>query len=70
MRSVPYDAGDYVVVTGHFSGRAKDTGIELFTRRPYMDAAWRQGGAIPGYTDTANWLYALYRIQVEHPAGV
>jgi uncharacterized protein len=65
------DAGDHVIVTGHFSGRAKDTGIELYAPFAHI---WTLRGdravRFQGYTDTANWLYALYRIQVEHPVGV
>lgn len=65
------DAGERVVVTGRFLGRGKDTGIEL-------DAAFAHIWTLrddkvvrfQGYADTANFLYALYRIQVEHPTGV
>ena len=65
------DAGDRVVVTGRFLGRARETGIEL-------DAAFAHIWTLrddkvvrfQGYADTANCLYALYRIQVEHPTGV
>ncbi len=65
------DAGDCVVVTGRFLGRGKDTGIAL--EAPFAHILTLRGGKIirfEGYTDTANWLYALYRIQVEHPLGV
>jgi ketosteroid isomerase-like protein len=65
------DAGDRVVVTGHFLGRGKETGIELNACFAHI---WTLRGdkavRFEGYTDTANWLYALYRIQVEHPVGV
>jgi uncharacterized protein len=65
------DAGDRVIVTGHFSGRAKETGIGLFAPFAHL---WTFRGdkavRFQGYTDTANWLYALYRVQVEHPVGV
>ena len=65
------DAGDRVIVTGHFSGRAKDTGIALYAPFAHI---WTLRGdkavRFQSFTDTANWLYALYRIQVEHPTGV
>ncbi|MGA2065314.1 MAG: nuclear transport factor 2 family protein [Thermoguttaceae bacterium] len=65
------DAGDRIIVTGRFLGRGKETGVGL-------DAAFAHIWTLrddkvtrfQGYTDTANWLYALYRIQVEHPVGV
>ena len=65
------DAGEHVVVTGHFEGRAKATGILL--NSPFAHIWTFQGDKavrFQDYTDTANWLYALYRIQVEHPVGV
>jgi ketosteroid isomerase-like protein len=65
------DAGDHVIVTGHFHGRGKETGLELKAKFAHI---WTLRGdkavRFQGYTDTANWLYALYRLQVEHPAGV
>ena len=64
------DAGDHVVVTGHFQGRGKEKGIEL--NAPFAHV-WKLYGnkavRFQGYTDTANWLQAIYRLQVEHPAG-
>ncbi len=59
------------MVTGRVQGRGKDTGIAL--EAPFAHILTLRGGKIirfEGYTDTANWLYALYRIQVEHPLGV
>jgi ketosteroid isomerase-like protein len=66
-----FDAGDHVVVTGRFRGRGKDTGIEL--NAPFAHIWTLRGDKairFQGYTDTANWLDALYRLQVEHPVGV
>jgi uncharacterized protein len=66
-----FDAGDHVIVTGHFQGHEKDTGIEL--NAPFAHVWTLRGDKavrFQGYTDTANWLYALYRLHVEHPAGV
>jgi uncharacterized protein len=65
------DAGDHVIVTGHFRGRGKERGIELFA--PFAHVWTLQGNKavrFQGYTDTATWLYALYGLHVEHPAGV
>jgi uncharacterized protein len=65
------DAGDHIIVTGRFRGRAKTTGIALDA--PFAHLWLLSGGRavrFEGYTDTANWLYALYRVQVEHPVGV
>ncbi|MGO8749287.1 MAG: nuclear transport factor 2 family protein [Thermoguttaceae bacterium] len=65
------DAGDHVLVTGHFQGRGKETGVEL--NAPFAHV-WtiHDGKAVrfQDYTDTANWLSALNRLHVEHPAGV
>lgn len=62
------DAGDHVVVTGRFLGRAKETGHELDARFAHV---WtlRDGKAVrfEGHSDTANWLRALYRVHLEQP---
>ena len=65
------DAGDHVIVTGHFLGRGKNSGMELDA--PFAHVWTVRGNKavrFEGYTDTANWLYALYRLHVEHPTGV
>jgi ketosteroid isomerase-like protein len=63
--------GDYVIVTGRFLGRGKETGIELNASFAHL---WMLRGErvvrFEAYNDTAAWLHALYRIQVEHPMGV
>ena len=64
------DAGDHVIVTGHFQGRGKETGIEL--NAPFAHVWTLRGNKavrFQCYTDTANCLHALYRLHVEHPAG-
>ncbi|MGO8750586.1 MAG: nuclear transport factor 2 family protein [Thermoguttaceae bacterium] len=64
------DAGDHVVVTGRFLGRGKDTGNDLNATFVHV---WtlRNGKAVrfQNYTDTANWLRALYRVHLEQPVG-
>ena len=65
------DAGDHVIVTGHFAGRGKETNIALNAAFAHV---WTLRGnkavRFQSYTDTASWLYALYRLHIEHPAGV
>jgi ketosteroid isomerase-like protein len=64
-------ADDHVIVTGHFQGRGRDTGIEL--NAPFAHV-WTLHGdkavRFQDYTDTANWLHALHRLYAEHPARV
>ncbi len=64
------DAGDRVVVTGRFLGRGKDTGSDLNATFAHV---WtlRNGKAVrfQNYTDTANWLRALYHVHLEQPVG-
>jgi uncharacterized protein len=65
------DAGDRVVVTGHFRGREKETGIEL--NSPFIQIWTLRGGKVlrfQGASDTANWLQAMYHLQIEQPAGM
>jgi ketosteroid isomerase-like protein len=65
------DTGDYVVVTGRFRGRGKDTGVEL--NAPFAHVWTLRGDKavrFQNFTDTANWLHALYHLHVEHPAAV
>ena len=64
------DAGEHVVVTGRFLGRGKDTGNEL--NSPFAHV-WklRDGKAVSfqDYSDTVNWLQAMYRVHIEQPVG-
>ena len=64
------DAGEYVVVTGRFLGRGKDTGYGL--NSPFAHI-WRlRGGKVvsfQNYTDTASTLQALYHVHIEEPVG-
>ena len=64
------DAGDQVVVTGRFLGRGKDTGSDLDATFAHV---WtlRNGKVVrfQDYTDTANWLRALYHVHLEQPLG-
>ena len=49
----------------------KDTGVEL--NAPFAHVwTFRGDKAVrfQNFTDTANWLHALYRLHVEHPAAV
>ena len=59
-----------MIVIGRFAGRGKETGIELNV--PFAHV-WTLHGSMAvrfqGYTDTANWLHALYRLNVGHSAG-
>jgi hypothetical protein len=63
--------GDYVIVTGRFLGRGKETGIDLNASFAHL---WMLRGErvvrFEAYNDTAAWLYALCRLHVEHPVGV
>ncbi len=64
------DAGDQVIVTGCFLGRGKDTGNEL--RAPFAHFWTLRNGKITrfqNYTDTANWLRAMYHVHIEEPVG-
>lgn len=64
------DAGDRVVVTGRFLGRGRDTGNEL--NAPFAHIWTLRNGKVTSfrdYSDTANWLHALYRVHVERPVG-
>jgi ketosteroid isomerase-like protein len=64
------DAGERVVVTGRFLGRGKDTGNEL--NAPFAHIWTLQNGKVTrfqNYTDTANWLRALYQVHIDQPVG-
>ena len=64
------NAGDQVVVTGHFLGQGKDTENEL--NAPFAHIWTLRNGKVisfQNYTDTANWLQALYQVHIEQPAG-
>jgi uncharacterized protein len=64
------NAGDQVVVTGYFLGRGKDTGNEL--NAPFAHIWTLRNGKVTSfqnYTDTANWLQALYTIHIDQPVG-
>lgn len=64
------DAGEDVVVTGRFLGRGKDTGIEL--NAPFAHIWTLRNGKVvsfQNYTDTANYLHALYQVHLEQPVG-
>ncbi len=64
------DAGQRVVVTGRFLGRGKDTGNEL--NAPFAHIWALQNGKVTrfqNYTDTANWLRALYQVHLDQPVG-
>ncbi len=64
------DAGEHVVVTGRFLGRGKETGNEL--NAPFAHIWTMRNGKVTqfrNYTDTANWLRAMYRVHIEEPVG-
>ncbi len=64
------DAGEHVVVTGRFLGRGKDTGNEL--NAPFAHIWTLRNGKVTqfqNYTDTANWLRAMYQVHIEEPVG-
>lgn len=64
------NAGEKVIVTGRFLGRGKDTGHDLDALFAHI---WtlRDGKVVlfQNYTDTANWLRALYPVHIEQPLG-
>jgi uncharacterized protein len=62
--------GNLVIVTGRFIGRGKETGNNLIA--PFAHFWTLRNGKIvmfQNYTDTANWLHALYQVHVEQPVG-
>ena len=64
------DAGERVVVIGRFLGRGKDTGNEL--NAPFAHVWTLRNGKVTqfqNYTDTANWLRAMYQVHIEQPVG-
>jgi ketosteroid isomerase-like protein len=63
-------AGNQVIVTGRFLGQGKDTGNEL--NAPFAHFWTLRDGKVvmfQNYTDTANWLQALYQVHIEQPVG-
>ena len=65
------EAGDHAIVTGHFHGRGRETGVAL--NAPFAHIWTVRGNKavrFQGYTDTANWLHALYHFQRHLGAGV
>lgn len=64
------EAGNRVIVMGRFMGRSKETGNRL--NAPFVHVWTLRNGKIisfRNYTDTANWLHAMYTVHLEHPVG-
>jgi ketosteroid isomerase-like protein len=63
-------SGDKVVVTGCFLGRGTETGNEL--NAPFAHIWTLRNEKVvsfQNYTDTANWLHALYKVHIDQPIG-
>lgn len=66
-----FDAGDNIIVMGHYQGREKQTGEELDASFAHIWSL-HEGRAIRfrNVTDTASWLRSLGYLQWEKAAGL